>query len=109
VFLRRRMGDKFEPGVWNLGRHYKWINLIAIVWVALCVIIFCLPTSPEAWPGDTGFTWSDFNYAPVVTIVLLLGVWIAWEAGAKHTFKGPVRTVDEPDLGTPGDAALMPA
>jgi amino acid transporter len=109
VFLRWRMGSKFEPGVWNLGKHYRWINVIAIIWVILCVIIFCLPTSPDAWPGNNGFTWSDFNYAPVVTIVLMLAVWIAWEAGAKHTFKGPVRTVDDPDVGDPSDASLMPA
>ena len=51
VFLRWRMGDKFEPGVWNLGKHYKWINVIAIIWVALCVVIFCLPTSPAAVRG----------------------------------------------------------
>jgi hypothetical protein len=73
------------------------------------VIIFILPTSPAAVPWDKGFSWSAFNYAPVVTVALLLGVWIAWEAGAKHTFKGPVRTVDEPDIGTPEDSALMPA
>ena len=46
VFLRWRMGDEFEPGPWTLGRKYRWINPIAFVWVALCVIIFCLPTSP---------------------------------------------------------------
>jgi amino acid transporter len=108
VFLRWRMGSRFEPGVWNLGKHYRWINAIAIVWVVLCVIIFCLPTSPEAVPWDKGFSWSDFNYAPVVTIVLGLGVWIAWVAGAKRTFTGPVRTLDDPDVGTPEDAALMP-
>jgi amino acid transporter len=94
-------GDKFEPGVWNLGKHYKWINVIAIVWVVICVVIFCLPTGPAAVPWDSGFNWSDFNYAPLVTIALALGVWIAWVAGAKNTFKGPVRTVDDPDVGTP--------
>ena len=113
VFLRWRMGSSFEPGVWNLGKHYKWINLVAIVWVTLCVIIFCLPLSPEAVPWDKGFSLSDFNYAPVVTVVLALAVWLGWEAGAKHTFKGPVKTADEgPDIGepgTPGDPALMPA
>ena len=109
VFLRWRMGDRFEPGVWNLGKHYRWINAIAIVWVVLCVIIFCLPSSPGAVPWNKGFSWSDFNYAPVVTIALALGVLIAWEAGAKRTFKGPVRTLDDPDVGTPDDPALMPA
>jgi hypothetical protein len=43
-----------------------------------------------------------------VTIALALGVWIAWVAGAKNTFKGPVRTLDDPDIGTPEDPALMP-
>jgi len=108
IFLRWRMGDKFEPGVWNLGKHYKWINVIAMVWVVICVVIFCLPTGPAAVPWDSGFNWDDFNYAPLVTIALALGVWIAWVAGAKNTFKGPVRTVDDPDVGTPTDPALMP-
>src|ERR1700728_526479 len=54
VFLRWRLGDKFERGVWNLRGHYKWINLIAIIWVPLCVIIFCLPTSPNAVPWNKG-------------------------------------------------------
>jgi protein-S-isoprenylcysteine O-methyltransferase Ste14 len=103
------MGDKFEPGVWSLGKHYKWINLVAIVWVVICVIIFILPTSPAAVPWESGFSWSSFNYAPLVTIVLALGVWIAWEAGAKNTFKGPVRTLSDPEVGTPGDSALMPS
>jgi len=109
VFLRWRMGSAFRPGVWALGKHYRWINPIAIVWVVLCVIIFCLPGSPGAVPWDKGFSWSDFNYAPLVTIAMALGVWIAWEAGAKRTFKGPVRTLDEPDIGTSDDPALMPA
>jgi amino acid transporter len=108
VFLRWRMGDKFEPGVWNLGKHYKWINAIAIIWVVLCVIIFILPTSPAAVPWKSGFSWDDFNYAPLVTIALAIGVWIGWIAGAKNTFKGPVRTVDDPSIGTPSDPALMP-
>jgi len=108
VFLRWRMGDSFEPGVWNLGRHHRWINLIAMIWVALCVIIFCLPTVPAAVPWGSGFSWNSFNYAPLVMIVMVLGVWIAWEAGAKNTFKGPVRTVDEPDQPASPGAGLGP-
>ena len=40
VFLRWRAGDKFEPGKWTLGKHYKWINLVAVIWVAICVVVF---------------------------------------------------------------------
>jgi hypothetical protein len=103
VFLRFRMGSRFEPGVWNLGRHFRWINAIAIVWVALCVIIFSLPTSLAGEPWNSGFSWSAFNYAPLVTLVLVLAVWIGWEGGAKNTFKGPVRTVDDPTVQGAGE------
>src|ERR1700722_14456369 len=47
VYLRWRMKDKFQAGPWTLGAKYKWINPIAVSWVALCVIIFCLPFAPE--------------------------------------------------------------
>ena len=43
VILRYRMGDKFEPGTWTLGKHYKWIDPIAIVWVVFICIIFLMP------------------------------------------------------------------
>ena len=26
IFLRLRQGDAWEPGEWNLGKHYKWIG-----------------------------------------------------------------------------------
>ncbi len=56
VYLRWRMRDKFEAGPWTLGAKYKWINLIAIVWVILCVIIFSLPFTPAAVPFGSSFT-----------------------------------------------------
>ena len=27
IWLRWRMGDAFEPGSWNNGAKYKWMNL----------------------------------------------------------------------------------
>ena len=27
VYLRLRLGDKFEHGAWSLGKHYEWIEL----------------------------------------------------------------------------------
>ena len=35
VYLRLRAGDNFKPGSWTLGAKYRWINTIAVVWVAL--------------------------------------------------------------------------
>ena len=96
IFLRRRMGDRFQTGSWTLGRKYRWINLIAIVWVGLCVIIFCLPVSdPGAVFFKKGFSWGDVNYAPLITIAVMAVVTIWYFGWARNTFKGPIRTIDE--------------
>ncbi|HZU40028.1 MAG TPA: amino acid permease [Solirubrobacteraceae bacterium] len=94
VFLRWRMGDAFETGPWTLGRKYKWINPIAVAWVIICVIIFCLPFTPAAVPGNSGFSWSAVNYAPLVTVGVMLAVTIWYLGWARHYFKGPIRTVE---------------
>ena len=99
VFLRWRMRDGFKPGPWTLGRHYRWLNPIAFVWVGLCVIIFCLPTSQAGVFFKSGFSWSSVNYAPIVTIVVMLAVTIWYLVSAKRTFKGPVNTLEFADDG----------
>src|SRR5207244_12866846 len=43
VILRYRKRDDWEPGAWSLGRHYKWIDPIEIIWVAFISILFLLP------------------------------------------------------------------
>jgi amino acid transporter len=100
VFLRWRIGDAFTTGPWNLRRHYRWLNPIAFVWVGLCVIIFCLPVNnPGGVYFKTGFSWNLVNYAPIVTIVVMLAVTIWYLVSAKNTFKGPVRTIEFADDG----------
>src|SRR5205085_401132 len=39
IYLRYRAGDSFQPGAWTLGKHYKWINPIAVVWIVFIVIL----------------------------------------------------------------------
>jgi amino acid transporter len=95
VFLRWRMGDKFEVGPWTLGKKYKWMNPIAFCWVGICVIIFCLPFAPAGVFFKHGFEWSAVNYAPIVTIGVMAAVTIWYTVSAKRTFTGPVRTIDE--------------
>ncbi len=98
VFLRWRMREEFKAGPWTLGAKYKWVNPIAFVWVAICVVIFCLPFSPEGVPWESSFTWNAVNYAPLVTIgtMVLVTAWFA--LSARRSFKGPVRTIDELDV-----------
>ena len=112
IFLRWRKGNDFVPGPWTLGNKYKWVNPIAFTWVALCVIIFCLPFSPAGVYFKTGFTWSAVNYAPLVTIGVMLAVTLWYVLAARRTFKGPIRTIDLPEIGAvaaqPGVAPAQP-
>src|SRR5436190_9598982 len=43
IILRFRAGEKFERGAWHLGKHYRWIDWIAIVWICFICVIFMLP------------------------------------------------------------------
>ncbi len=95
VYLRWRMGDGFKPGPWTLGGKYKWLNVIAVVWVALCVIIFCLPVSPAGVYFSSDFSWGSVNYAPLVTLGVMAIVTLWYLLSARRTFTGPVRTVDD--------------
>jgi amino acid transporter len=98
IWLRWRLGDKFEPGPWTLGNKYKWMCLIAVAEVILVVVIgFNLPFSSSGVPWESDFEWSLFNYTPVVTggVFLIVGIW--WLVRARHTFTGPRTTVDDLD------------
>ncbi len=97
IYLRWREGDKWEAGPWNNGRKYKWMNLVATIWVAIITIIFILPTNPGGVPGRDEFDWNLVNYAPLVTGGVLLAVGIWWLVSAKNWFKGPKHTVSEID------------
>jgi hypothetical protein len=97
VYLRWRMGDRFEAGPWTLGRKHRWINLIAIGWTAISVVIFSLPFVPAAVPGNEDFDWKAVNYAPIMVAVVLLAVGLWWILSARRTFTGPVRQIQFDD------------
>ena len=98
VFLRWRMGDRFEAGPWNLGTRYKWINLVAVIWVAICTIVFCLPTSEAGVYFSKGFSWSSVNYAPIVTLAIMAIVTLWYVLSARRTFTGPIHTIEDPEV-----------
>jgi amino acid transporter len=91
VILRLRAGSSFERGAWSLGKHYKWINWIAILWVGFISVVFMLPYYPGGLPWNSGWDWNLANYAPVTIggAFLLFGGW--WVLSAHKWFKGPVR------------------
>jgi amino acid transporter len=94
VYLRLRAGDSFEPGAWNLGRRYKIVNTLAIVFVVLVVLSLDLPYTPAGLPWNSGFDASLVNYTPfAIALPLVFGVW--YLVSAKNKYQGPVRTLEE--------------
>jgi amino acid transporter len=95
IFLRWRMGDAFQPGSWNNGRKYKWMNLLAVAEIAIISIYFILPFTPRGWIFSDDFAWSAVNYAPILTggTLLVLAIW--WNVSAKKWFTGPKMTIDK--------------
>jgi hypothetical protein len=94
IFLRWRMGDAFEPGSWTLGSKYKWMNLVAVIEIAVVSIYFILPFTPAGVPGNKDFSWASFNYAPLLTFGVLIVLAIWWNVSAKKWFTGPKNTFD---------------
>ena len=98
IILRLRAGDKFERGAWHLGRHYKWIDWIAILWIFFICLVFLLPTYNGGVPFKSNFDWLLFNYTPlpVFATFLLFGGW--YVLSARKWFKGPIRQGTDEEL-----------
>jgi amino acid transporter len=94
IFLRWKMGDRFEPGSWNNGKKYKWMNLVAVAEIVIISIYFILPLYPSGWIGNKDFAWKFVNYAPILTFGTILIVTIWWFASARKWFTGPKHTID---------------
>ena len=95
IWLRWRMGDAFEPGSWNNGSKYKWMNLIAVIEIVVVSLYLMMPFVPGAVPFSDDFSWKFVNYAPIVTVGALVVLAIWWSTSAKHWFTGPKHTIDE--------------
>jgi len=93
IWLRWKMGQKFSPGEWNLGKNYKWMNIVAVVEIIIISFYFIMPFEPAAVPGNKDFTWVAVNYAPFLLGFILLLLWLWWEFSVKDWFKGPVKVI----------------
>jgi len=98
IILRLRAGESFERGAWHLGRWYKLVDWIAILWIGFISLVFLAPFAYIGIPWNKGFDWNFFNYT-VVTVggsFLLFGGW--YVLSAKKWFKGPIRQGTEEEL-----------
>jgi amino acid transporter len=83
VFLRLRLGDRFQRGPWQLGRWSSVVGWTAVVWVVAADILFVLPeTNPV-------FSASTFPYTLPVFVVVIGGAALWWKVSAKKWFVGP--------------------
>jgi len=94
IYLRLRQGEAFEHGAWTLGKHYRWIGTLAVLWIIIVCILFLMPVSPKGIPGNAEFTWDVVNYAPITVggALILFGGW--YLLSARKWFKGPVREAE---------------
>jgi amino acid transporter len=99
VVLRLRLGESWqEARAWSLGRWYKLVDWIAILWVALITILFVFPLYKAGLPWESDFSWELTNYTILwfAGIGLVFGGW--WALSARNWFKGPVRMGTEEEL-----------
>jgi hypothetical protein len=98
VRIRVRKGEEFERGAWHLGGHYRWIDWVAVLWIAFISIVFLLPVASVGIPGNEGFTWDFVNYTPITVgaAFVLFGGW--YVLSAHKWFKGPIRQGTEEEL-----------
>jgi amino acid transporter len=97
VYLRLRRGDEFTPGPWNLGKRYRLVNTLAIIFVVVVVYSLNLPYTPAGLPWNDGFDVSLVNYTPLAIVLpLIFGIW--YLVSAKDRYQGPVRTLEEDEI-----------
>jgi hypothetical protein len=98
IILRLRAGESFERGAWHLGKHYKWIDSLAILWIFFICLVFLLPAYQGGIPFKSNFDWLLFNYTPlpVFGTFILFGGW--YLVSARKWFKGPIRQGSEEEL-----------
>jgi amino acid transporter len=97
VYLRLRAGDSFEPGPWTLGRRYKWINSLGLLFVVLVIFSLDLPYTPLGLPWHSGFDATLINYTPLAILIpLIFGGW--YLISAKNRYQGPVKTLEEDEV-----------
>ncbi|MDT3396459.1 amino acid permease [Streptomyces sp. B1866] len=73
VLLRLRAGDRFTPGPWHLGRWSRPVGCVAVAWVTVVTVLFCLPQSSPV-------TVESMNYASVALAVVLVLATLWWRA-----------------------------
>lgn len=95
IWLRLKQGADFQTGDWSLGRWYRIVGIVALLWTAFICVLFIIPTADAGLPWQDDFTWSSVNFAPITVVVVLGAVGIWWLVSARKWFTGPLHTVSD--------------
>ena len=82
IFCKLISPISFPRGPFHLGRFSSYIDIIALLWIMVIVVLFVLP--PE-YP----VTVTNMNYASVGLGTLLIVTSLTYIFSARHWFKGP--------------------
>ncbi|MER6206555.1 amino acid permease [Streptomyces sp. NPDC001642] len=80
VYLALRQGRTYQSGPWTLGRWRRPVGVVAVVYVVVITMVFCLPqTAP--------ITGETFNYAGVTLAIALLFAAVTWMTRGKKDYQ----------------------
>lgn len=74
--------ESFTQSEWNLGGYSKLVAWIALMWSTFAITVLSLPQV-------FGVTSQNFNYAPVMLVIIISLALGSWFFSAKYWFKGP--------------------
>jgi amino acid transporter len=95
VFLALRKGRQYTSDPWSLGRWRRPVGVIAVAYVVVITVVFCLPQS-------TPINAESFNYAGVSLLVALLLAWGTWLARGRKGYQLTAATIAQA-----GEAELL--
>jgi amino acid transporter len=101
VLLALVYPNRWKPGPWSLGRWWKPVAVVAIVWVAIISVILMLPeySVPADFKGNV-IDWLNTTGAwagPAVAIFLLVGG-LYYLIYGRHNYTGPIIMGSEDDM-----------
>jgi len=101
VLLALVYPNRWKPGPWSLGRWWKPVAVVAIVWVAIISVILMLPeySVPADFKGNV-IDWLNTTGAwagPAVAIFLVVGG-LYYLLYGRHHYTGPIIMGSEDDM-----------
>lgn len=87
LVAKKIKGEPLPPARWSLGRWGIPINLFAIAYSTLALVLSCFPISVPVNGGSA-------NYAPAIFVLVLLIAVVSYGLQGRKIYHGPVVHVE---------------